>query len=118
MTWAIRAFPRCSITSRPSWESAAWPSSSPGKKRRDDSIGRALKKAFGGVLIANEGFTKRERRGNPGRVAARMPWRSARRIIANPDLVQRFAEGAGPQRNGASVDLRKGRDRVFGLSRA
>ncbi|MDR5856810.1 alkene reductase [Caballeronia sp. LZ062] len=54
-----------------------------------DSLGPQLKKAFGGVYIANEGFTKQSaeailERGDADAVAWGKPF------IANPDLVRRF----------------------------
>lgn len=57
--------------------------------RKEDSIGPALKDAFGGVYIANEGFTKETAEqaiadGVADAVAFGKP------IIANPDLVERF----------------------------
>ena len=59
----------------------------------DDSLGRELKRAFGGVLIANEGFTRQGAEqilaeGGADAVAF------GKAFIANPDLVRRFAEGA------------------------
>lgn len=58
-----------------------------------DSIGPKIKEAFGGVYIANEKFTKESAetiiaKGNADAVAF------GQLIIANPDLVQRFAENA------------------------
>ncbi len=57
-----------------------------------DSISPALKKAFGGVLIANEGFTKSTgeaiiAKGDADAVAF------GKLYIANPDLVERFKAG-------------------------
>ena len=59
----------------------------------DDSIGPALKKEFGGLYIANEKFTRDSAEailasGNADAVAF------GQLIIANPDLVTRFANGA------------------------
>lgn len=59
----------------------------------DDAIGPELKKAFGGVYIANEGFTKQSAEaalaaGTFDAVAWGKPY------IANPDLVTRLAKGA------------------------
>jgi 2,4-dienoyl-CoA reductase-like NADH-dependent reductase (Old Yellow Enzyme family) len=59
----------------------------------DDSIGPQLKKAFGGVYIANEGFTKETAaqvlaKGDADAVAF------GKLFIANPDLPRRFAENA------------------------
>lgn len=59
----------------------------------EDSISPLLKKEFGGVLIANEGFTKDSaesllKRGDADAVAF------GKLYIANPDLVTRFAKGA------------------------
>ncbi|HWF64463.1 MAG TPA: hypothetical protein VN685_07635, partial [Rhizomicrobium sp.] len=61
--------------------------------RKGDSIGPALKQAFGGVYIANEGFTleSAEQALNDG-VADAVAF--GKLIIANPDLVQRFAQRA------------------------
>jgi len=61
--------------------------------RKEDSIGPALKEAFGGVYIANEGFTKETAEqaiadGVADAVAFGKP------IIANPDLVERFKNNA------------------------
>lgn len=59
----------------------------------DDSIGPAMRKAFGGALIANEGFDKDS--GNA--VLARQDADAVaygRLFIANPDLPERFAAGA------------------------
>lgn len=58
-----------------------------------DSIGSQLKKAFGGVYIANEGFTKESAEaalaaGNADAVAF------GKLFISNPDLVERFAQNA------------------------
>lgn len=58
-----------------------------------DSIGSQLKKAFGGVYIANEGFTKESAEaalaaGNTDAVAF------GKLFISNPDLVERFAKNA------------------------
>ncbi len=63
------------------------------EKEGDDSIGRALKKAFGGVLIANEGFTQE----SADRILASEGADAVsfgKLFIANPDLVRRFAEGS------------------------
>jgi 2,4-dienoyl-CoA reductase-like NADH-dependent reductase (Old Yellow Enzyme family) len=59
----------------------------------EDSIGPALKKAFGGIYIANEKFTKESAeeiiaKGDADAVAFGVPY------IANPDLVERFAQNA------------------------
>lgn len=59
-----------------------------------DSIGPALKKAFGGVYVANEKFTLESGNailaaGDADAVAFGVPF------IANPDLPKRFALGAG-----------------------
>lgn len=59
----------------------------------DDSISPAIKKAFGGLLIANESFTKESAeavlaRGDADAVAF------GKTIIANPDLVERFKRDA------------------------
>ncbi|MEO6952116.1 MAG: alkene reductase [Polyangia bacterium] len=58
-----------------------------------DSLGPRLKQAFGGVYIANEGFTKESAEkvvadGTADAVAF------GKAFIANPDLPRRFAEGA------------------------
>ena len=58
-----------------------------------DSLGPSLKKAFGGVYIANEGFTQESAEaiiasGNADAVAF------GKLFIANPDLPKRFAKGA------------------------
>ncbi len=58
-----------------------------------DSIGPALKKAFGGVYVANEKFTLESGNailaaGNADAVAFGVPF------LANPDLPERFAKGA------------------------
>ena len=58
-----------------------------------DSLGPELKQLFGGVYVANEGFTKSSAeeilaRGDADAVA----W--GKLFIANPDLPERFAEGA------------------------
>jgi len=57
--------------------------------RKDDSIGPAIKDAFGGVYIANEGFNREsaERALSDG-VADAVAF--GKLIIANPDLVARF----------------------------
>ncbi len=59
-----------------------------------DSIGPALKKAFGGVYVANEKFTLESGNeilaaGDADAVAFGVPF------LANPDLPERFAKGAG-----------------------
>ena len=60
---------------------------------KDDSIGPRLKEAFGGVYIANEGFTLES-----AQAALDAGWADAvafgKLFIANPDLPKRFAEGA------------------------
>jgi 2,4-dienoyl-CoA reductase-like NADH-dependent reductase (Old Yellow Enzyme family) len=60
---------------------------------KDDSIGPRLKEAFGGVMIANEGFTFES-----AQTALNEGWADAvafgKLFIANPDLPKRFAEGA------------------------
>ncbi|HEX4106310.1 MAG TPA: alkene reductase [Rhizomicrobium sp.] len=63
------------------------------EKWQDDSIGPAIKLAFGGALIANEGFDfeSANRLLAEGRADAVAFGKLA---IANPDLPQRFAEGA------------------------
>jgi 2,4-dienoyl-CoA reductase-like NADH-dependent reductase (Old Yellow Enzyme family) len=62
------------------------------EKQQADSIGPAIKDAFGGVYIANEAFsfesaTAALANGTADAVAFGKP------AIANPDLPQRFAEG-------------------------
>ncbi len=59
----------------------------------DDSIGVALKKAFGGPYIANEKFTSTAPTPSWPR-ATPMRWPSASPFIANPDLVERLRQGA------------------------
>ena len=61
--------------------------------REEDSIGPAVKEAFGGVYIANEGFTQQsaEQALKDG-VADAVAF--GKLIIANPDLVERFRTGA------------------------
>lgn len=58
-----------------------------------DSIGPQLKKEFGGVYIANEGFTQQS-----AQAALDAGWADAvafgKLCIANPDLVERFRRGA------------------------
>jgi 2,4-dienoyl-CoA reductase-like NADH-dependent reductase (Old Yellow Enzyme family) len=61
--------------------------------KREDSLGPQLKKAFGGVWIANEGFTREQAEaelaaGDADAVAF------GKAFIANPDLPRRFALGA------------------------
>ena len=60
---------------------------------KDDSIGPQLKEIFGGVYIVNEGFDKAsaEQALNANRADAVA---FGKLIIANPDLVTRFAENA------------------------
>jgi 2,4-dienoyl-CoA reductase-like NADH-dependent reductase (Old Yellow Enzyme family) len=63
------------------------------EKRQADSIGTAIKDAFGGVYIANEGFTFESATaaltdGAADAVAF------GKLAIANPDLPERFADGA------------------------
>ena len=63
------------------------------EKEADDSLGRQLKKAFGGVYIANERFTKASAnaaiaRGDADAIAFGVPF------IANPDLPARLAADA------------------------
>jgi len=61
--------------------------------RKEDSIGPAMKEAFGGIYIANEGFTREsaEKALTDG-VADAVAF--GKLIIANPDLVERFKTGA------------------------
>ncbi|MBU6425396.1 MAG: alkene reductase [Rhodospirillales bacterium] len=59
----------------------------------DDSIGPQIKKAFGGVYIANEGFTKESAEAAlAAGTADAVAW--GKTFIANPDLVARFANNA------------------------
>jgi 2,4-dienoyl-CoA reductase-like NADH-dependent reductase (Old Yellow Enzyme family) len=63
------------------------------EKWQDDSIGPAIKQAFGGVFIANEGFTQESAEralaeGNADAVAF------GKLFLANPDLPERFARHA------------------------
>lgn len=59
----------------------------------DDSIGPQIKKAFGGIYIANEGFTKESAEAALATgTADAVAWGKA--FIANPDLVTRFAQNA------------------------
>ena len=61
--------------------------------QRDDSIGPAVKEAFGGVYIANEGFTKASaEQALADGVADAVAF--GKSYIANPDLVARFAADA------------------------
>ncbi len=61
--------------------------------KAEDWIGPKLKKAFGGVYIANEGFTKESAQAalDAGEADA-VAW--GKTFIANPDLVERFAKDA------------------------
>ena len=65
----------------------------PKEIRNPEHIGPRLKDAFGGVYIANEGFTF-----ETAQKALAEGWADAvafgKLFIANPDLVKRFAEGA------------------------
>ncbi|MBV1790064.1 alkene reductase [Marinobacterium sp. D7] len=63
------------------------------EKVREDSLGPELKRLFGGVYIANEGFTLESGNqwvdaGNADAIAFGVPY------IANPDLSLRFKQGA------------------------
>jgi 2,4-dienoyl-CoA reductase-like NADH-dependent reductase (Old Yellow Enzyme family) len=63
------------------------------ERQAPDSIGLELRKAFGGIYIANEGFTRESAEqivadGGADAVAF------GKAFIANPDLVRRFAERA------------------------
>jgi len=61
--------------------------------RKDDSIGPRLKEAFGGVMIANEGFTQTSaEQALADGVADAVAF--GKDYIANPDLVARFAAHA------------------------
>ena len=59
----------------------------------DDSLGRQLKAAFGGIYIANEGFT-----GESAQQALNDGWADAvafgKAFLANPDLPERLRTGA------------------------
>lgn len=58
-----------------------------------NEIGPKLKKAFGGVYIANQGFTKESAEAAiEAGTADAVAW--GKDFIANPDLVQRFTKGA------------------------
>ena len=63
------------------------------EKLGPDSLGPALKQAFGGVYVANEGFT-----GQSAQEALDAGWADAvafgKDIISNPDLAQRLFAGA------------------------
>jgi 2,4-dienoyl-CoA reductase-like NADH-dependent reductase (Old Yellow Enzyme family) len=61
--------------------------------KAEDWIGPQLKKAFGGVYIANEGFTKESAQAalDAGEADA-IAW--GKFFIANPDLVERFRTNA------------------------
>jgi 2,4-dienoyl-CoA reductase-like NADH-dependent reductase (Old Yellow Enzyme family) len=61
--------------------------------KAEDWIGPKLKKIFGGVYIANEGFTKESAQAvlDAGEADA-VAW--GKPFIANPDLVERFAKNA------------------------
>jgi 2,4-dienoyl-CoA reductase-like NADH-dependent reductase (Old Yellow Enzyme family) len=61
--------------------------------KAEDWIGPKLKKAFGGVYIANENFTQESAQAalDAGEADA-VAW--GRTFIANPDLVERFARNA------------------------
>jgi len=63
------------------------------EKLGEDSLGPQLKAAFGGVYIANEGFTQQS-----AEQALRDGWADAvafgKAFIANPDLPERFRSGA------------------------
>jgi len=65
----------------------------PKQVRNPEHIGPRLKDAFGGVYIANEGFTQQS-----AQAALDAGWADAvafgKAYIANPDLVTRFATGA------------------------
>jgi 2,4-dienoyl-CoA reductase-like NADH-dependent reductase (Old Yellow Enzyme family) len=65
----------------------------PKEIKNPDSIGPRLKEAFGGVYIANEGFTQQS-----AQRALDEGWADAiafgKLFIANPDLPKRFATGA------------------------
>ncbi len=79
--------------SRGSWASAASPSSASRESSGPDSIGPALKGAFSGTYIANEGFT-RESAEEILAAADADAVAFGRLFIANPDLPARFARGA------------------------
>lgn len=61
--------------------------------QKDDSIGARLKEAFGGVYIANEGFSKESaEKAIADGIADAVAF--GKSIIANPDLVERFKANA------------------------
>jgi 2,4-dienoyl-CoA reductase-like NADH-dependent reductase (Old Yellow Enzyme family) len=61
--------------------------------RQEDSIGPQMREAFGGVYIANEGFTKKSAENAlADDVADAVAF--GKLFIANPDLVERFRTGA------------------------
>jgi 2,4-dienoyl-CoA reductase-like NADH-dependent reductase (Old Yellow Enzyme family) len=63
------------------------------EKRQTDSIGPAIKDAFGGVYIANEGFSfESASQALSEGVADAVAF--GKLAIANPDLVSRFRKGA------------------------
>jgi 2,4-dienoyl-CoA reductase-like NADH-dependent reductase (Old Yellow Enzyme family) len=63
------------------------------EERREDSIGPQVKEAFGGVYIVNEGFTKESaEKALADGIADAVAF--GKLIIANPDLVARFAADA------------------------
>ena len=93
MTWATAICPRPSATSRANWEGATSRSSAPANRPRRRRLGPELKAAFGGVYVANEGFTREEAEavvvaGEADAVAF------GKLFIANPDLPRRFSLGA------------------------
>jgi 2,4-dienoyl-CoA reductase-like NADH-dependent reductase (Old Yellow Enzyme family) len=63
------------------------------EKEGPDSLGPALKAAFGGVYVANEGFDRQS-----AEQALKAGWADAaafgKAFIANPDLPERFRSGA------------------------
>jgi len=78
------------------FDPAVQPVDSQGRPRQithPEHIGPRLKDAFGGVYIANEGFTRQS-----AQAALDAGWADAvafgKDYIANPDLVRRFAKGA------------------------
>ena len=81
------------------------------------SIGPAIKEAFGGVFIANEGFTQEsaERALAEGKADAVA---FGKLFIANPDLPERFAAARAAQRMGCENLLFRRRRGLYRLSGA
>ena len=103
---------------RANWASAAWPFICAREARKDRiPSGRAIKEAFGGVYIANEGFDQRKRRTSAGRRHGRRGG-FGKLFIANPDLVERFAQRRAAQCLGQRNFLFRRRAGLYRLSRA